>query len=205
MKNKFTILLLMTSLCLSTYATIHTVFVGQSGLTFSPSSLSVSVGDTVRFSWVSGSHTTTSVSVPSGAATWTSTISGNVTVFDYEVTTAGQYSYKCNPHAGAGMVGTFSATVSSVNDVYMDFKKSFSLAPNPTAGQVTMRFNSTTAFKGAVKVFNSSGELVLDEKLKVSVGDNAFELETKKLKSGLYYVNVLNQSDSFLTEKLIVE
>lgn len=203
MKRKTTTLLLALGFIFSAQAAIQVIFVGQSGLTFSPSSVSVAVGDTVRFTWVSGSHTTTSVSVPSGAATWTSTMSANVTVFDYVVTTEGQYGYKCNPHAGAGMVGTFSATLTGINDKFAAIKSSIAIAPNPVLDQTTLSFNSDRSFKGSVKIYNATGDLVYDDKMKVEAGDNSYSLNLSKLGSGLYYVNLLDKNDSFLVQKLI--
>jgi hypothetical protein len=60
--------------------------------------------------WTSGSHTTTSTVIPASAATWNSPISSTVTSFEYKVTVAGVYNYKCTPHASMGMVGSFTAS-----------------------------------------------------------------------------------------------
>jgi plastocyanin len=87
----------------------HTVLVGN--FFFNPSSLNVSVGDTIRWQWSAGSHTTTSGVIPSGAASWDSPITSANPVFEYKVTDAGTYNYVCTPHAAMGMVGTFTASV----------------------------------------------------------------------------------------------
>src|SRR5947199_317323 len=79
-----------------------------SGLTFSPSSFTASVGDTVNFVWGSGTHTTTSTSVPTGAATWNAPISSSHTSFDYIIKIGGTYKYQCNFHVSMGMVGSFT-------------------------------------------------------------------------------------------------
>jgi plastocyanin len=97
-------------------ATTH--IINQSSFTFSPATVNVSVGDTVQWVWSSGTHTTTSVSIPSGAMSWNSPLSSSSTSFSYKVEVAGNYGYKCTPHASMGMVGAFVATAaSSVNDV----------------------------------------------------------------------------------------
>jgi plastocyanin len=78
---------------------------------FSPSNLpNVIVGDTIRWVWVSGSHTTTSTTIPAGAASWDHPITSGNPTYEYRVTVAGNYNYKCTPHAGMGMVGSFTAT-----------------------------------------------------------------------------------------------
>lgn len=76
---------------------------------FSPATLNVTVGDTVVWTWVSGSHTTTSTAVPAGAATWNKSITSSSTTFQYKVTVAGDYSYWCVPHKPE-MAGTIKAT-----------------------------------------------------------------------------------------------
>ena len=92
---------------IQTYAVKHVVLVGN--YYFNPSSLSVTVGDTVRWVWSAGSHTTTSGVIPGGAATWDAPITSSNTSYEYPVTVAGTYNYVCTPHAAMGMVGTFTA------------------------------------------------------------------------------------------------
>src|SRR6476660_6284188 len=70
---------------------------------FSPSSLNVIVGDVIHWVWVGGTHTTTSVTIPALAVTWDSPMDAGNTTFDYTVTQAGTYSYKCTFHAAFGM------------------------------------------------------------------------------------------------------
>ena len=77
---------------------------------FNPSSLNVNVGDTVKWVWSSGSHTTTSSSIPGGAAAWDQLITSSNTTFSYKVTVAGTYNYVCTPHAAMGMIASFTAS-----------------------------------------------------------------------------------------------
>ena len=103
--------MLLTLCCFITihsYATTWTVNVDN--FQFSPATLNITVGDIVHFVWVGGTHTTTSVSVPLGAASWNSPIDVSNTSFDVSVTTAGTYSYQCNFHAFLGMTATFTAS-----------------------------------------------------------------------------------------------
>jgi plastocyanin len=91
-----------------TYAVKHIVHAGN--YYFNPSTLNVSVGDTVRWQWDNGSHTTTSGVIPAGAAGWDHIINSSNQNFEYKVTAIGLYNYVCTPHAGMGMVGTFTAS-----------------------------------------------------------------------------------------------
>lgn len=75
---------------------------------FDPDDLQdVQVGDTIRWEWVSGFHTTTSGSIPDGASSWDSPITPSVTSYEYIVQVSGTYNYVCTPHAPS-MAGSFT-------------------------------------------------------------------------------------------------
>src|SRR5205809_279933 len=100
----FTTLLILNS----TFATTHIIQVSNNQ--FSPAIVNVTVGDVVQWTWVEGFHTTTSLTIPPGAASWDQQLNnGGVTTFNYTVTIAGTYDYQCNFHAPA-MAGTIIAT-----------------------------------------------------------------------------------------------
>mgnify|MGYP001190437485 FL=1 len=91
-----------------TYATKH--IVNTQNFIFNPVNLTgVFVGDTIRWVWINGVHTTTSTTIPLTAAPWNSPISSSVTFFEYRVTISGTYNYRCTPHVGIGMIGSFTA------------------------------------------------------------------------------------------------
>lgn len=119
MKKAVLLPLCMILISLSSNATIHVVQVAN--FQFSPSVVSdVIVGDTMRWIWVSGSHTTTddpssqaATSLPDGAPTWNAIINSTSTTFDYKVTVAGQYNYLCVPHK-SGMKASFTASTGAL-------------------------------------------------------------------------------------------
>jgi plastocyanin len=74
---------------------------------FTPSSFTINLGDTVRFTWLDGSHTTTSLTIPAGAASWDHSINSSSTSFTYIPSKTGVYNYKCIPHFSMGMKGNF--------------------------------------------------------------------------------------------------
>ena len=82
----------------------------MSNFQFSSPTLNVKVGDVIHWVWVSGFHTTTSLTVPSGAAPWDASITSTSTTFDYNVTAVGSYSYECSIHP-LQMQATFTATI----------------------------------------------------------------------------------------------
>lgn len=105
-----------------------TVTVGQTGLTFTPSAVNITAGDTVHWVFASTGHTVTSGTPctvdssycsPSNTSCTTAATSALGATFDHTFTQAGTYSYFCRIHCGAGMRGTVNvaapfATIRSV-------------------------------------------------------------------------------------------
>jgi len=115
MKKALFLIFCIASVCGKTNATVHIVQV--SNFQFTPANVSdVAVGDTMRWVWVSGNHTTTDDpatqsgnSLPAGAASWNAPMDATDTVFDYPVTVAGIYKYWCIPHQPF-MAASFTAS-----------------------------------------------------------------------------------------------
>ena len=83
----------------------------NSGFTFSPANVTISVGDTVCWNWTSGIHTVTNGNGSADPnvgvlfdATWDS---ANPT-FSYTFNTAGSFPYFCRTHEFLGMSGTIT-------------------------------------------------------------------------------------------------
>ena len=76
---------------------------------FTPASLpNVSSGDTIRWEWASGTHTTTSTTIPAGAWTWDQPIDAVNTIYEYKAILVGTYNYYCMHHPS--MVASFTVT-----------------------------------------------------------------------------------------------
>lgn len=104
-------LLLLSLSCINKlFATNHIVLVGGSdGMSFVPATLSFPLGDTITWEWDAGFHTTTSISIPSGAATWDQQITTSGDSYSYVPTMVGNYDYNCTYHAPM-MSGSFTVT-----------------------------------------------------------------------------------------------
>lgn len=100
------------AICLlfSVKAFSFTKIVTVSNHVFTPSSFTINLGDTVKWTWVEGSHTTTSLTIPAGAAAWNHNINSGSQSFIYVPTVTGLYNYKCTPHQAMGMVGNFTVS-----------------------------------------------------------------------------------------------
>lgn len=108
MKVKYFFLMLVM-VTLSVVAKANTWVIQVANFQFSPANVNVIVGDTVKWVWVDGTHTTTSTSLPGGAAAWDSPINTTTTSFSYKVKVAGTYNYWCTIHAPT-MAGVITAT-----------------------------------------------------------------------------------------------
>lgn len=79
------------------------VVVELAGTSFNPSTVTISVGQTVRWVWVSGgAHTVT----PDGHSEWSSaSLNQPGHTFQHTFNNAGEFPYICVPHEAAGMRG----------------------------------------------------------------------------------------------------
>jgi len=120
-----------------------TITVNMTNTTFSPSAVTINVGDTVT--WVNKDftqHTSTSGSTCSPNGFWGSTTIGFSGTFSHTFNAAGSFPYFCTPHCSFGMTG--SVTVQSAAPTVA--------ITNPVAGAV---FAAPATF--AVKASASAG------------------------------------------------
>src|SRR5437867_4324484 len=84
-----------------------TVMVGPNCFCFSPSEVTINPGDTVRWTWSSSGHSTTSGTPGSPNGIWDSGILNQGAMFTHTFNSVGSFPYYCTPHgACCGMVGT---------------------------------------------------------------------------------------------------
>lgn len=103
--KKFT-LFLLSIICSYSYIHATTIIVKVSDFQFKPKTINAKVGDTIKFTWKTGIHTTTSVTIPAGAVAWDRAMDSAHKTFKYRLRVAGTYQYKCTPHGAFGMTGT---------------------------------------------------------------------------------------------------
>lgn len=183
MKTRFHFLLaICLMLTARSFATMHMVNVAN--FQFTPASLTAQVGDTVMWMWVNGDHTTTSATIPSGAASWNSPISSTTTSFMYKLTAAGTYNYVCTPHS-PNMAGTI--TVSSTTGIPgISADNNVKLYPNPVTNTMYLDLNK---IKGTVNVLvvDAAGHTV---QTATTNGGKLFTMDAAKLATGMYILQV---------------
>jgi plastocyanin len=177
-----------------TSAAVHTIIV--SDFSFSPASgVSANVGDTIRWIWSSGVHTTTSSSIPTGATAWDAPITSSATTFSYVPTLPGTYNYVCTPHAGMGMIGSFMVSVpTGINEQALTAE--LNIYPNPAKNVVfvTGEFNA-----GILKITDIQGRLIYSKPF-----NGRSSVPLTEIPAGIYDISVIANGER-ATTKLIKE
>lgn len=105
MKKLFTLLFLfsLTTLAISQDHVVLTV----GSTAFSPTDLTITVGETVEWQNTGGSHNVngTTATYPNNPESFGNSVSSGWT-FQHTFMTPGTYNYQCDPHVGLGMAGT---------------------------------------------------------------------------------------------------
>lgn len=109
----FTFSLMLLATVQGALATVHNIT--ASGTSFTPSTLTITQGDTVVWTNTSGSHNLngTTTTFPSNPASFGMSTTGTGWTYQHTFTVAGSYSYQCDPHA-PGMSGTITVNAAAV-------------------------------------------------------------------------------------------
>jgi plastocyanin len=161
---------------------------------FKPSSLTVNLGDTIRWFLDDGSHTTTSTTIPSAAASWNAPVNSSNPVFIYVPTVAGTYSYKCVPHASMGMVGSFTVVGTATSVPANTSMQAIIIYPNPATS--TLHIN-LMALSGPVRaiVLDATGQEVTRATL---AGGTESTLPIAQLSQGIYFLQVIGENIKYV-------
>jgi plastocyanin len=192
MKKLYTLLFALVGLTAAN-AAVHTVNVAD--FSFSPSSMTVTVGDTIRWVWVSGTHTTTSTSVPTGASSWNANITSSSTTFSYVVPAAGTYNYRCSIHP-TSMMGSFTAT-SGVGIIKNNSSSAIVLFPNPAKDKLTITHDAVDA----IRIYDMVGATIMNQPVEATETKTVIEVGT--LPSGVYFVNTMKDGIVTDTRRLV--
>lgn len=191
---------MMVALSNGLFAMTHVITVAN--FSFSPNALSVTVGDTIVFQHSGGNHTTTSVSVPSGAATWDAPIDANNTTFIYVVNTAGAYGYVCTPHApnmSGGFIASAPVSVANVNTSELEFsagvnsdRQAFVRIDNPLNADVQIQIMDITG-KSVANVYNGP----------LGSGETVLKADMSAFNNGIYFVR-MERAGKVFTKKVLL-
>ncbi len=184
---------LVCFVCSSSFATKHNISVAD--FSFTPSSLTIPLGDTIVFNWVNGTHTATSTSIPAGAAPFDAPISSGSVILTYVPTKVGSYAYICTPHSSMGMTGSFSVTFpTSINQGNLPV---FSVSPNPARTNIQVQFSDYQS-PTRISIIN-----IIGKELYNGVYTGSVNINVENLPDGVYFIKIETLKKSYI-QKLIV-
>jgi plastocyanin len=184
-----------------------TVIVNVEDNEFDPAIFTINVGDQVMWMWdnSAGQHTTTSTTIPAGAASWDEVIGQNSQMFTYIATVPGSYDYVCLYHQSMGMIGHFTVNgttgIASIPTVPSLFVK----GSNPATNELVINYGIPSNSQLNLQVFNLLGKsvrtFISGEK---PAGTYTETYSIADLKRGIYILQ-LEASNAKATHKIIVQ
>ena len=206
MKKIYSVLLL-SILAISMKATSYTVSI--SGFAYSPSTLTVTVGDVVTIS-ASGTHPLAEVSQTTWNANGTATLStgfGTKTSnYTFTITSASDIYYVCTNHVSMGMKGMITVSSVGVKEQTNQISE-INVFPNPAKNQFSVKFNSSENGNVTAKLYSICGQeiesLIVNKDFFVGTTTLNFDLQNH-IPAGVYFVQ-LNYNSNKITKKLIIE
>lgn len=188
------------SMTTSLKATIVTVM--QVDNTFDPQNFSVSVGDTIRWVWTSGLHTTTSADIPAGAAAWDSFLMETVPMFEYVVTVPGTYNYVCTPHVNIGMIGSFTAT-GTLGIADNISTNSLKIYPNPANSRASLSVVAERTSDASISIYDLLGNQIRRDDITIKQGPNKIELPVTDILPGIYFIELRYDDQSAIVRRFV--
>ncbi len=157
---------------------------------FTPSSLTITQGDTVKWVWVNGMHTTTSDST-SGIDVWDAPIDQNHQSFSFVFSSPGVHSYYCRFHVSLGMRGTITVQPLTSVTKLEQLPSNYILDqnyPNPFNPATTIKYALPMESKVKLILYNSIGQVVrvLTNKIEPA-GYHEINLNSGNMASGVYF------------------
>lgn len=210
-RNFFIAIVLMAVSSKFSFAAHYTIEADSSE--FIQSFDSVVVGDTIKWIWLEGNHTTTSNGIPSGAQPWNEMLDDHNTSFTYVVIVGGTYDYISVPDAplmGGTFVATWPTGISNAEAVVSNFN----IIGNPVRDNIQFQFSiteSSSSFTTTGSGVDISLYNIYGMKLQTLYHNNipAAELtEEVALKPGIHdgiYFVVLRVDEAMITRQIVIQ
>lgn len=205
--KKIILFVLLAALSYNGFSKTWTVI--SSGMTFSPASITINQGDSVKFT-MDASHNAVEVSQSVWNANGTTANNGFSIPFAGGTAlpnklTVGTHYYVCTPHAAFGMKGSIivqaATTVAEVTN-----QNSFEVFSNPSAHQLNVQWNVAETTVVELSLYDIQGKLVetLVPRKQVSGSNSqAFNL-SKSLAPGIYLLRLNAGANSTIRKVAIM-
>jgi len=183
-----TVFILVLSLNLKGQTTHN---ISAAGTSFTPSQITITVGDKVVWKNDEGSHNvngnkTTFASNPESFGNNV----GTGWTYEHVFNIAGIYNYQCDPHASMGMTGKITVnpkTVTSSQSLADGAEKPL-LYPNPASQYIQLLVPGNYETIRSVKIYTIAGSIV-DEKA-FSENQETLRYDISQLNDGIYFMEI---------------
>jgi plastocyanin len=170
--------------------TVHTIMVAD--FQYTPANPTITLGDTVLFQWVNGSHPTRS---DNGTTIPLFNMNSTSTTKKIVLTSLGTVPFYCTAHGGPGgqnMSGTITVTTSTGLNKSASLTNSLQVYPNPASEKINVSFNVKKDNNVNIKLIDVLGNEVatlINEKM--SAGEYREQLSIpSRISTGLYFVKI---------------
>ena len=201
-------------LCIALFAVSMTGFCGNtqivnSGFTFSPDSVNITLGDSANFV-LTNIHNALEVSQATWNANGTTALSGGFSVpfggglvLPAQLTTGIHY-YVCQAHAGMGMKGIIKVTNGTNGIVEATAPATqVSIYPMPVKNNAEIKITAGSNLQDCVFVlYDATGREV---NLTAVPDGMQFNIQTAAMANGVYLYRLMNNEQVISTGKLVVE
>jgi len=176
--------------------------VSASGMSFTPNSLTIDVGDSVVFTNMGGTHNVngTTTTFPSNPASFGNAVGGAGWVYGFKFTVAGTYAYQCDVHA-PGMAGTIN--VVAPNGITEKAATAYSIYPNPANAFLNVKIDAGLLSENSnvsIALFDLTGKQVARVE---NVRNQVTSLSLEDLESGIYFCSIYDGGKLIVTEKIV--
>jgi plastocyanin len=200
MKKLYSLIFACTFTAFSLTAATVPVGVGTNGTgaanSFFPNAVTATVGDVIQFVLASGTHDVTGVSIPGGATPMSSgTMNVVGQMYNYTVTVAGTYTYKCSIH-GTSMSGTIIVSAVGINDPNGNSVLT-SVYPSPFRDKVTVKYNGIEK----IEFVNIVGEQI--KSVEIDSQEGKLDVYFDMLPAGIYFYRTYKEGLVVETRKIV--
>jgi plastocyanin len=193
MKNQMKKLFFLVFALYSGVALCTTVTITNSGFTFSPASVTINLGDSVKFVLASN-HDAEEVSQVTWNANGNTPLPGFSTPFGGGLVlpaqlTVGTHYYVCSPHASLGMKGVI--IVQDAQGVAEhQLQATISVFPNPSSGKFNVAVDSKQSpiNKMDLETYNMLGEKVYSMYNIQHISSNVMDMSAQP--DGVYFIHI---------------
>jgi plastocyanin len=203
MKTKITLFFLLIFVSFTGFCTVWTV--NNSGNTFVPAIITITLGDTVVFA-LESVHNAAEVSQLTWNANGSILLSGGFqTAFGGGVVlpaqlNVGTHYYICEAHISMGMKGIINVQ-NPLNIKENLSQANFSINPNPCKGKFQFIVNEFDCCDNySIDIYNLLGEKVSEQ----NITELNSEIDLSHQPKGIYFVKI-DSGNSILTKKIIIQ